>query len=363
MSRITFEREPLDGDEIAHVHSYRALRQTARDWEKFSNDALGRIQIPAEDKTRTFRQYPIETDPPVHTVYRALVQDMFNKPFDPAYAARIEALVDQMVTEALAQGEIEIVEGFALPLQSRALTHLLGMPMSEADLWTGWGLHVFRAEHGYDLERAGRLVAYIADRLDRSDLWPGSLFAYLRAATFEGRPLTRDEQMGMAHLVFAGGRDTVIRLVSGGIAYLAQNPAIFTRLKAEPGLAVTATEELVRYLSPLQYLGRICRDGAVIDGVTVAPGQRVALCYAQANRDPEVFPDPDRIIPDRRPNPHVGFGSGPHSCPGSAHARLLSRTVMQTLARRVSTLAPATATGKGTVPDGLAFETLQVRLS
>lgn len=359
MAKISIQREPVDGDEIVHVQGYRALRQTARDWAAFSNDALGRIQIPAEDKTRTFRQYPIETDPPVHTAYRALVQDMFNKPFDPAYAAQIEALVDRMVTEALEKGEVEIVEGFALPLQSRALTHLLGMPMSEADLWTGWGLHVFRAEKGYDLERAGRLVDYIADRLDRADLWPGSLFAYLRAAQLEGRPLTRDEQMGMAHLVFAGGRDTVIRLISGGIAYLAQNPAALARLRSEPELAVTATEELVRSLSPLPYLGRICRDGAAIEGVTVAPGQRVALCFAQANRDSEVFADPDKIVPDRRPNPHVGFGSGPHSCLGSAHARLLSRTVMLTLARRVTTLAPA----NGPVPDGLIFESLRVRLS
>lgn len=359
MTRIIITREPEDGDEIVHVQSYRALRQTARDWAEFSNDALGRIQIPAEDKTRTFRQYPIETDPPVHTAYRALVQDMFNKPFDPAYAALIEALVDRMVSEALDRGEVEVVQEFALPLQSRALTHLLGMPMSEADLWIGWGLHVFRAEHGYDLERAGRLVDYIADRLDRSDLWPGSLFACLRAAEFEGRPLTRDEQMGMAHLVFAGGRDTVIRLISGGIAYLARNPTAFARLKSEPGLAVTVTEELVRYLSPLPYLGRVCRNGASIDGVTVAPGQRVALCFAQANRDPEVFSEPDQIIPDRRPNPHVGFGSGPHACLGSAHARLLSRTVLQTLARRVTTLAAA----RGEVPDGLSFESLRVRLS
>jgi cytochrome P450 len=357
MAKIIIKREPEDGDEIVHVQSYRELRQTARDWTAFSNDALGRIQIPAEDKTRTFRQYPIETDPPVHTAYRALVQDMFNKPFDPAYAALIEALVDRMVTEALDHGEVEIVEGFALPLQSRALTHLLGMPMSEADLWTGWGLHVFRAEHGYDLERAGRLVDYLADRLDRADLWPGSLFAYLRAAEFEGRPLTRDEQMGMAHLVFAGGRDTVIRLISGGIAWLAQNPAALARLKAEAGLAVTATEELVRYLSPLPYLGRICPNGASVGGVAVAPGQRVALCYAEANRDPEVFTDPDQIIPDRRPNPHVGFGSGPHSCLGSAHARLLSRTVMQTLARRVNTLTAAE------LKKDLQFESLWVRLS
>ena len=90
MAQVTIEFESEDGDEIVHVHGYRALRQTARDWAQFSNDALGRIQIPAEDKTRTFRQYPIETDPPVHTAYRALVQGMFNKPFDPAYAALIE---------------------------------------------------------------------------------------------------------------------------------------------------------------------------------------------------------------------------------------------------------------------------------
>jgi cytochrome P450 len=357
MSQIIIKREPEDGDEIVHVQSYRALRQTARDWAHFSNDALGRIQIPAEDKTRTFRQYPIETDPPIHTDYRALVQEMFNQPFDPAFAAKIAALVDGMVTEALERGEVEVVEGFALPLQSRALTLLLGMPMAEADLWTGWGLHVFRAEHGYDLERAGRLVDYIADRLDRAELWPGSLFAYLRRAEFGGRPLSRDEQMGMAHLVFAGGRDTVIRLISGGIAYLATKPAVLARLKVEPDLAVSATEELVRFMSPLPYLGRICRDGAAIEGVSVAPGQRVALCYAQANRDPEVFADPDQIIPDRRPNPHVGFGSGPHSCLGSAHARLLSRTVMQTLARRVTSLSATD------VPTDLQFDNLRVTLS
>jgi cytochrome P450 len=359
MAKIITKHEPEDGDEIIFVESYRELRQTARNWAEFSNDVLGRIQIPAEDKTRTFRQYPIETDPPVHTAYRALVQDMFNKPFDPAYAASIVSLVDRMVTEAISAGEVEIVEEFALPLQSRALTHLLGMPMSEADLWTGWGLHVFRTEHGYDLKRAELLVDYIADRLDRAELWPGSLFAYLRTVHLDGRCLTRDEQMGLAHLVFAGGRDTVIRLISGGIAYLAQTPASFARLKANPQLAVTATEELVRYLSPLPYLGRICRHETEIAGVAVAAGQRVALCYGQANRDPEVFADPDQICPDRRPNPHVGFGSGPHSCPGSAHARLLSRTVMQTIANRVTSLA----TAAGDVPEGLVFEKLRIRFS
>lgn len=360
MTGLPIIREPLDGDEIVQIRRYRDLRQIARDWERFSNDALGRIQIPAEDKTRRFRQYPIEADPPRHSAYRAVVQPMFNKPFDPDYIARIEALVDGMVTTALAEQEVELVADFALPLQSRALSHLLGMPLAEADLWIGWGVHAFRAEAGYDLDRASRLVDYIASRLDRApELWPDSLFAHLRRAEIEGRPLTRDEQMGFAHLVFAGGRDTVIRLVSGGIAYLAQTPAAFARLQADPGLAAPLTEELVRYLSPLPALGRICRDGADIQGTAVAPGQRVALCYAEANRDPDIFPEPYSLQIDRRPNPHVGFGSGPHSCPGSAHARLLSRSVLQTLARRARILEPA----PGEAAQALDFKTFRLRLS
>jgi cytochrome P450 len=354
--RPIVERNAEDGDEIVFVRDYRTLRQIARDWELFSNDVLGRIQIPAEDKTRSFRQYPIEADPPRHKAYRALVQETFNQPFDPVYVAHIEALVDGMVAKALDEGEVEVVEGFALPLQSRALTHLLGMPMNEAELWIGWGLHAFRAETGYDLDRARRLVDYIADRLSRApEEWPGSLFAQLRRATLDGAPLSHDMQMGFAHLVFAGGRDTVIRLIAGGIAYLAQTPGALVRLRADPALATTLTEELVRYLSPLPYLGRVCTRPTEIEGVPVAEGQRVALCFGAANRDPEVFSDPDQIVMDRRPNPHVGFGSGPHSCLGSAHARLLSRTVLSSFARRVGRLALI-----DTGPAGLEFDTLRV---
>lgn len=360
MTRFPILRDPVDGDDILQITGYRDLRAIARDCARFSNDALGRIQIPAEDQTRQFRQYPIESDPPRHSAYRALIQPLFNQPFDPAYAARVEALVDRMVTEALAAGEVEVVEGFALPLQSRALSYLLGMPESEAELWIGWGLHAFRTDTGYDLDRASRLVDYIADRLDRApDLWPDSLFASLRRATLDGRPLTRDEQLGFAHLVFAGGRDTVIRLIAGGLAHLAQVPESLARLKADPALAVTATEELVRLLSPLPFLGRISREATDLEGQPVAKGQRLALCYAAANRDPEVFPDPDQLRIDRRPNPHVGFGSGPHSCPGAGQARLLSRSVLQTVARRVTHLAPA----PGETATGLDVPRYRLRLS
>jgi cytochrome P450 len=349
MGRVTVEHNERDGDDIVFVRSYRDLRRAAQDWQTFSNDVLGRIQIPAEDKTRPFRQYPIEFDPPRHGAYRAVVQEMFNKPFDQSYIAGIEGLVSRMVQEARRQGTVDIVGDFALPLQSRALTHLLGMPESEADIWITWGLHVFRSKTGDDLDRANALNDYLASRLDRAgEEWPDSLFAHLGRVSFDGRALTQDEKMGFAHLVFAGGRDTVIRLVAGGIALLAQDPDAMARLRADPALAAVATEELVRVLSPLGFLGRVCPHGASLSGVTVAPGQRIALHFADANRDPEIFADPDRFVIDRRPNPHVGFGSGPHNCPGSAHARLLSRTVLQIVARTVPTL--------GVVGIGESFE-------
>jgi cytochrome P450 len=339
VGRISIARNPTDGDDIVFVHGYRDLRRAAADWQTFSNDVLGRIQIPAEDKTRPFRQYPIEADPPRHGAYRAIVQPMFDKPFDPVFAAGIVDLVEEMVAAAQAAERVEIVGGFGLPLQSRALTRLLGMPPAEADLWIGWGMHVFRSRDGDDLDRAQALIAYLESRLDEAEArWPESLFAHLGRVRFEGRPLTRDEKLGFAHLVFAGGRDTVIRTIAGAIAWMAQHPGDFARIKADPALAVPATEELVRVLSPLTYLGRICPQGGTVAGTPVAPGQRIALCFADANRDPEVFAAPEQFDIDRRPNPHVGFGSGAHSCPGSAHARLLARTVMQVIARRVAVL-------------------------
>jgi cytochrome P450 len=349
---------PADGDDVVFIHGFRDLKRAAADWGTFSNDVLGRIQIPGEDKTRPFRQCPIEFDPPTHGAYRAVVQPMFDQPLQPSYIARIEALVTGMVEGLRQAGTVEVFESFALPLQSSALTHLLGMPLSEADLWVSWGRHVFRSAKGDDLDRAGALIDYLKDRLtDAPKRFPGSMFAHLSQVEFQGRPLTEDEKLGFAHLVFAGGRDTVIKLVGASLIHFARNPDQFARLKADPALAVTATEELVRYLSPLTYLGRVCPHGAQLGDVAVAPGQRVALMFADANRDPGVFADPDELRIDRRPNPHVGFGTGPHTCPGSTHARLLSRTVLQVVARLVPRLEPADPAA----PPDLRAETMTLR--
>lgn len=230
MTRLETEVVQMDGEDIILVRGLRDLRRVCMDWAHFSNDVLGRIQIPAEDQTRDFRQYPIEFDPPAHGNWRALVDSMFARPRTPEFEARISDLVSWMVADLRARGGGEIVRDFALPLQSRALAVLLDMPLSEGDLWASWGFHVFRSEGENDLDRAGALVRYLERTLDAAT-GDDSFFGRLQRMTIDGRPLTRHEQLGFAHLVFAGGRDTVINLISGGIGYLARNPAIFARPK------------------------------------------------------------------------------------------------------------------------------------
>ena len=366
MTRLETEVVQMDGEDIILVRGLRDLRRVCMDWAHFSNDVLGRIQIPAEDQTRDFRQYPIEFDPPAHGNWRALVDSMFARPRTPEFEARISDLVSWMVADLRARGGGEIVRDFALPLQSRALAVLLDMPLSEGDLWASWGFHVFRSEGENDLDRAGALVRYLERTLDAAT-GDDSFFGRLQRMTIDGRPLTRHEQLGFAHLVFAGGRDTVINLISGGIGYLARNPAIFARLKTEPTLAVSATEELVRFISPLSLLGRVCPGGGQIKDTTVQPGQRIGLCLAQANRDPAIFDDPDTIRIDRNPNPHVAFGSGPHTCLGNAHARLLSRTVLTEFATAFDRLEVVEATERTFDPrvgvSGLHFSRLVINAS
>ena len=326
---------PFQEEKIPMILGYRAVRQAAKDWPTFSSDAPFRIPIPSEEKWRTVRQLPFETDPPDHTDYRQIIEPFFRRPTQPDVIEKVGQLVAAQVQEALSRDTVEVVREFSLPLQSRALTILFNVPAAEADLWISWGTSVFLDGDGVEKGRA--LEQYINGQLDRAEAHPGDdFFSVLAHATFRGRKLSRTEMLGFANLTFSGGRETIIHTVSTVIAYLAEHPEALAFLRADPGRMVTATEEFVRLVSPLTHMGRVCKNGAVVQGVPVAADGRASLCWASANRDETVFPEPDQVRLDRSPNPHVGFGSGVHSCMGAPHARLMLRTLMQTLCDRVS---------------------------
>jgi cytochrome P450 len=102
------------------------------------------VPIPSEEEVRSMRQLPIETDPPEHTDYRAIIEPFFRRAKDPGVIASVERLVDELLDVAMERDAIEVVHEFALPLQSRALTFLLNVPETEAETWIRWGIHVFR---------------------------------------------------------------------------------------------------------------------------------------------------------------------------------------------------------------------------
>ncbi len=329
---------PFQGEDIPMLLRHADVRAAAKDWQTFSSDAPFRVPIPSEEAVRTMRQLPIETDPPAHTEYRAIVEPFFQRAKQPEVIAKVEALIAESLDIALAREAVEIVHDFALPVQSRALTYLLNMPETEADIYIGWGIHVFKVSGGA-FKKGSLLEDYLHAQFDRAEAQPGEdFFSALVEATFRGRRLTREEMMGFGNLTFAGGRDTIIHSISSIIAYLGENPAALEALRADPRRIVLASEEFFRVFMPLTHIGRVCPVATEVQGVPVPAGGRMSLGWAAANFDETVFDQPLEVRLDRKPNPHVSFGFGAHLCLGAPHARLIVRSLLAALVEKVAAI-------------------------
>lgn len=327
---------PFQGENIPMILRHADVREAAKDWKTYSSDAPFRVPIPSEEEVRTMRQLPIETNPPEHTEYREIVEPFFMRAKKPGVIAQVQDLIARELGAALKRDSIEIVNEFALPIQSRALTHLLNVPESEGEIWIKWGIHVFRNVEG-EFKSGTVLEDYLRERFDRAEASPGEdFFSALTKATYRGRPLTREEMMGFANLTFAGGRDTVIHSISCIINYLGQHREGLEFLRQDPNRMIHASEEFFRVFMPLTHIGRVCPVETDVHGVTVKPNGRVSLAWASANFDEAVFDSPREIRLDRRPNPHISFGVGAHLCLGAPHARLIIRGLLLALIQRVA---------------------------
>ena len=139
---------PFQGEMVPMILRHADVREAAKDWKTFSSDAPFRVPIPSEEEVRSMRQLPIETNPPEHKEYRVIVEPFFLRAKQPDVIAKVEALIAGKISDALGRESIEVVNDFALPVQSRALTYLLNMPETEAEIWIGWGIHVFKVSGG-----------------------------------------------------------------------------------------------------------------------------------------------------------------------------------------------------------------------
>ena len=329
---------PFHGETITMILRHEDVRKAAKDWQTFSSDAPFRVPIPSEEEVRSMRQLPIETNPPVHGDYREIVEPFFQRAKDPTMIAQVESLISSMITQTMERDSIEIVNEFALPIQSRALTYLLNVPASEGETWIGWGIHVFKVTGG-EFKTGTVLEDYLHAKFNQAEANPGAdFFSALTQANFQGRKLTRDECMGFANLAFAGGRDTIIHTISCALGYLAEHPEALEFLRADPKRITLASEEFFRVFMPLTHIGRVCPADTEVNGVTVKAGERVSLTWASANFDEAAFPAPHEVRLDRKPNPHLSFGFGTHLCLGAPHARLILRTLLKLCCERVKSI-------------------------
>ena len=327
----------LDGDRIPMMLRFKDVKDAAKNPEKFRSEAF-RVPIPSEGDVRSVRQIPVEVNPPEHGPYRAIVEPFFHRPLEPEMIEKVDGLIAELLRAAMLKDSIEIVREFALPLQSRALTYLLNVPESESVTWISWGVHVFR-DGGDGQAKGAVLDAYIQQAFDKAAANPGDdFFSALTCATFQGRPLTRDEMTGFANLTFAGGRDTIINSVSSILGMIAEDPKLLEYLRANPRMILSASEEFMRIISPLTHTGRVCPVDTDVLGENVRADQRVSLNWASANYDETVFDAPQEIRLDRKPNPHIAYGFGAHHCLGAAHARLIIRTLLRHLCESVESI-------------------------
>jgi len=299
--------------------------------------------VPHTQTTAVGPDIPTQIDPPDHGKYRQILNPLLSPRVVAALEPRMRTLVGEMIDGILATGRCDFLADFAVPYPSLIFVPLMGLPESDLDTFLDWKnkiLHTFDpAEKAANFKTVNaQLQAYFTDvfheRRRRDD--PGDdLIGNLVKARYDGeRPLTLEEFVGMATLIWGAGLDTVTAQLALAIHHLATHPELRDELAADLSLVPTAIEELMRFDSLVNDCRKATAD-VEIGGQTIKAGDMVMVMYGAAGRDPEQFPDPYRIDLSRYPNPHFGFGGGIHRCAGSHLARLELRVAMEEIHRRM----------------------------
>jgi cytochrome P450 len=317
---------------------YQDVRRALQDWETYSSATPGVTSIPMATQ-RDFPEYPIESDPPEHTKYRELVNPWFSKVRIVKFEPDIRRIANELIDRFINLGRADLIKDFAAPLVTRVLMLVVGLPESEAEKVNDWANVIM---HGrlHDIQSAKRasseLIAYVDEIIASRRRAPqDDIFSLLTQATIDGRPLTDLEIRGYGVFLLMAGHETTIKGIGNSLWYLAAHPDDKERLINEPALITTAVEEFLRYMPPVHMLGRNAARDVEICGKQIKKGDLVAIGYGAANMDESVFEQAHTCRIDRRPNPHLSFGAGPHTCLGTHLARLEMCVAIEEVLRRI----------------------------
>ena len=297
----------------------------------------------------------LENEPPVHTRLRRLVAGAFGRGHVERLRDRIATVAGQLADDVLDAGSdgsvVDLLPLYAEPLPVAVIAELLGVPESDRGLLRPWSNAIVKMyEYGVtpaqraEAERAaGEYVAYVRGLLVHRRLFPGDdlLSELVAVRDADGSRLTEDELVATAVLLQMAGHEASVNVVGNGVLALLRWPGELARLRSDRTVVPTAVEELIRYDSPLQLFERTAVSDVTIGGVTVSTGQKIAALLGAANRDPAVFPEPDRLDVGRGDNPHLGFGAGIHYCLGAPLARVELQVSLTTMLDRFPGVALA----------------------
>jgi cytochrome P450 len=256
---------------------------------------------------------------------------------------RLEPQVRMIVRDlidACPRGEpFDFVENVAIALPMMVIGEMLGVPVEDRPLTVDWANAMTSTSAGEaaQAKARGELFHYFRQLVATKRAAPAEdLATILAQATVDGEPLSQEELDAYFMVLTAAGNETTRFLISGGLEQLCLQPDDLKRLVAAPEILQDAVEEMVRWVSPVMMMRRTATQETTLAGALFKPGDKVVVYFVSANRDERKFDDPDKFIPTRRDNPHIGFGLGPHFCLGAHLARLEARIFFEELVQRVS---------------------------
>jgi cytochrome P450 len=299
----------------------------------------------------------LNADPPEHRRQRRLVNPAFRpdriRGMEPAIRATTERLLDDVCRDLREAGSVEIVSRFAVGLPMTIIALALGVPDDDLATFKRWsddlvmpvGNHNPSTEQvrGFVLSTKAFNEYFLARVAERRVTPTDDILSDIANAEIDGEELSDDEQLGMLTQFLVAGNETTTKLITNTIRYLAEDPELQARVRADRSLVETLVEEMLRIEAPVGGLFRQAKVDVEVNGTRIPAGDHMWLLFASANRDECKFAEPDRVDLDRsNVKEHLAFGNGEHFCPGAGLARTEARIAVDLLLDRLDdiTLAP-----------------------
>ena len=327
------------------VTRYHDCVTVNRDYERFSSAARGTMpfEMPDEDIAQQGLMM-LNMDPPLHTRYRRLV----NKGFTPRMVRDLEESIhratDAIIDQVIDKGEADFVTDLSAELPLQVIAELLGVPQDDRHRMFEWSNRMvgnedpeYQLEAEMALHAAMELYAYAAELFAQKRIDPhADLMSVLTTVEVEGEQLSEMELELFFLLLTVAGNETTRNLMSGAMHAFFQHPEQWERLLADRTLLPTAVDEMLRFVTPVMNFRRTAICDATLSGTDIKAGDKVVFFHASANRDEDVFDEPDTFDIGRSPNPHIAFGGGgPHFCLGANLARIEIRVMYEHLLDRM----------------------------